>query len=57
MHENCYYDINIYQKKVEVATLKLGEVNFKVKNTTKDKEDHFMVIKRLISLRGDSLFS
>lgn len=48
MHENCYYDINIYQKKIEVATLKLGEVNFRVKNTTKDKEDHFMVIKRLI---------
>ena len=48
--EKVYHD-NASQKETRMAILILHKVNFRVKNTTKDKEDYFRINKR-VSLSG-----
>lgn len=45
LFKDLLYNVNSKHKKAEVATLISGERDFKTKSITRDKEEHFIMIK------------
>lgn len=51
------YHANRGQKKVRVAILLLGKLDFKTKTVTRDKEEHYIIIKGTIQQEDITILS